>query len=209
MDYEQSTQPSQPEVIKTKQFNYKKYAIVCLVIALVTISLAGSYYLYSRRTQPVATQQAQEPYIDTNQLPNDFNRKLQDGPFTCPVDKSYCQAKDNFRDSALKITLRQTTSLVAAFDGEIEVFSKKAKTHGSPPYKQAILTNKDRGLKAYYYFNGEASVSGQIKEGARIGRATVRGLTDYNNYSFVFELMKVTSGYNTGNLTNFQIGDFK
>ncbi len=127
-----------------------------------------------------------------------FDQKLQAGPFTCPTVGKSCVTDGKY-----------TGSLLAAFDGQVtSIPSFHPKADGSKEeFILALLINKERGLQALYYFKGEGVSNGQIKEGEAIGEVSGQQLSFMDNNSFVFKLTRTTaSGEETVKLSK---KDFK
>ena len=127
-----------------------------------------------------------------------FDQKLQAGPFTCPTAAKSCATDGKY-----------TGPLFAAFDGQAtSIPSISPKADGSKEeFILVLLINKERGLQALYYFKGEGNSNGQVKEGEAIGEVSGQPLLFMDNNSFVFKLMRVTAnGEETAKLSK---KDFK
>lgn len=120
--------------------------------------------------------------------------ELQKGPYTCPSVTDFCtKSQDIFKvDKYIGFGSKIATNsaLVASFDGTISAVSS---TLGEEFNSETIITlyldDKNRGLRAVYYYNGDvAPESKEVKAGDEI--ATTGDIMKYYNTSLVFALIK-------------------
>lgn len=200
-----------PQVITSGEGKYKKLGLVIIVILLVlSVLVGGGYYISKNYSYLFTGKQVAAVYEDTNKLPEDFNKKGQDGPYSCPLPKQYCANKNYFKDAGLNVDASRSANVVAAFDGHLDIFTRFSEASESANYHEVVLFNKDRGLRAYYYYYGDVEEGiSEVKEGDKIGITARTSEKTHSGVSFTFELMKISSGFNTGNLVNFKPEDFR
>lgn len=125
----------------------------------------------------------------------DFPAKMQAGPFNCPTITEFCSRDGKYAGGMLSGTLSAGSPLIAAFDGTAQGLpSFSPKSDGSKEeYTLVLLTNKERGLNAMYYFKGTGIAFEQVKAGDAVGQTNGQTLSFMGNNSFVFKLNKVSS----------------
>lgn len=137
-----------------------------------------------------------------------YDQNLQKGPFTCPLILSYCQSA-NYKDNTFSTNVAGGSAVFASFSGLAEgLLSFHPNTDKTQEeYYMIVLTNKQRGLMAYYSLKGKAVGKKEVKEGEQIATSSGVPIKFKDNKSFVFELVKFSE---KGSIQSpLSKGDFK
>lgn len=137
-----------------------------------------------------------------------YNQDLQKGPFTCPLASSFCKSAD-YKENSFSANVAGGSAVFASFSGLAEgllsFHPNDNKTQEE--YYMIILSNKERGLMAYYSLKGKAVGKKEVKEGEQIATSSGVPIKFKDNKSFVFELVKFSE---KGSIQSpLSKGDFK
>lgn len=219
--YHKNMDPSVPTPQNEPFFlSFKKKSLSPIIIVFVLVIAGAGFALVYQYTdilsfktgQPPAEETASEEITFAPQIvpPSSFKQDAQKGPFTCPALPAFCQNSKNFQEKSLAGKLPADSKIFAAFGGEAEsILSVNPKEDGSKEeYTLLLLSNKERGLQAMYYFKGEGPKSKTVaSQGEAIGTSDGNPLEFMDNHSLVFRLIK--TGKEGGSLTNLSPADFK
>ncbi len=171
--------------------NFVAFLLVSMAIILVAAYSPQIITKLGLRQAKKAELVFAEPVIPRQ----DFPAKMQSGPFKCPTIAQFCTRDGKYSGGMLSGTLSSGSPLVAAFDGTAQGLpSFSPKTDGSKEeYTLVLLTNKERGLSAMYYYKGTGIAFENVKAGAAVGQTNGQTLNFMGNNSFVFKLSKVTA----------------
>lgn len=182
-------------------FAIKNIHVIFISLILLAFTLVIALILFStfsgKKNLPVSVLKKEKIiYAPKPTLPPGFDTSLQNGPFKCPVSLSFCQKKENYRPGLLSGNITNNSPIYAAFDGTLQVISiADPKATKSGISRVVVLTNLNRGLKAYYSFKGKPIVAKEAKEGTIIATSTGEKVSFYNT-SFAFEIVKL--GFTNG-----------
>ena len=190
---QQQTQPSSSQAGNTSHTS----KIITIVILLILLGVAAVVALLKSpqlmQKLPTTKQKPAMKVYTPPKLPANFNMSLQNGPYTCPLAAEQCKNANNYQNGWLFATVSSSTSLFAAFDGTFEAQSAVHPTlNKKEPFMLGVLTNSNRGLRAYYYYKAKAGPQAPktVKEGETVATSSAEALTFYNNKSFAFQLIK-------------------
>ncbi|MCL5411892.1 MAG: hypothetical protein M1150_04145 [Patescibacteria group bacterium] len=139
-----------------------------------------------------------------------YNKNLQNGPFSCPTIFSLCEKDGVYKNNSLSGKIGNGSPVFAAFEGEAEALSSThPKSDGTTEnFNLLILINKERGLQANYYFKGKATAKKTtVKESDNIGTVNGEPISFMENQSFVFKLIKTTQ--EGGKIASLSAQDFR
>jgi len=115
---------------------------------------------------------------------------LQQGPFKCPSSADFCATGSDINQGkyiGFGAKIASGSAIFASIDGDLTNLTSTL-TNGE---KMTVLyiDNKDRGLRASYFFQGNLSLDPKkVKSGDQI--ATVGGVLNSYNASLVFSITK-------------------
>lgn len=208
---QQQTQSSSPSKAGNVSHTSKLITIVILLVLLGVAAVAAlvkSPQLLQKLPQ-IKQKSAMKTYTPPK-LPPNFNMALQNGPYRCPLTGAVCKTVSNYQNGWLFATLSPFTPLFAAFDGTFEAQAAMHPTAtAKEPFTLGVLTNMQRGLRAYYYYKAKAGHerAKTVKEGETVATASADPLTFYNNKSFAFQLIKF--GTKSSSVASLSVDSFK
>lgn len=186
--------------------------VVILILAILLIAVVF-YYLQIKKTSPLTDNQsstttAKTKLVFASDLISPVQVKgTQTAVFSCPALPSFCSNNLNFKGQFMSGNLPANTLLFAAFDGDLtSLISYRTDENTKEQFTTLILTNKEKGLIAYYRFKGTGADSKTVKAGDSIGTANGQLLLFYNA-SLAFEVNRIATE-NSGILT-LKKEDFK
>lgn len=199
---------SLPEVYNDIDVNKKQrnriVIIVVVVISLVLLIGLG-FWAYKKGYLPRISKLTPSPssspelvFAPAPILPENFDKKLQDGPFSCPLLAAFCKVSSSYQGASFSAKFNSTRAVYAVFDGTAEGLTAN---HPLPDgdteqFVQVLLTNSRRGLQAYYSFKGSSAGKINVRAGDVIANASGNPLNFMGDSSLVFEMSKLDSdGY--------------
>lgn len=199
-------------VIKaTPTFKPKYYAFIALAILAILILAYFIYRTLNTKKPPVETPPQNRIIVAPSETsPANFNPKLQKGPYSCPLPKTFCK-NSAYEEGSMSAKLSATTIVLASFDGEFQPSQTSKLIPGSKNRYEdittGVLSNTERGLRAYYYLHGTTITQGQVKAGQTIATSSAKPLQSFLGNSFVFELLKLNAN-GSWTKTNLKPEDF-
>lgn len=173
----------------------KRNFVAFLIFSMLTI-LTAAYFPQILSKLGLGPKEPVELVFAQPVIPHkDFPAKMQSGPFVCPTVTGFCSRDGKYAGGMLSGTLSAGSPILAAFDGTAQgLASFSPKPDGSKEeYTLVLLTNKERGLSAMYYFKGTGIAFEEVKAGDAVGQTNGQTLSFMGNNSFVFKLNKVTA----------------
>lgn len=181
-------------------FIQKNKKILALVVAIAVIPIIASLLisrlpLLKQALRPPTTPPPSPPPVQIQppqSTPKDAS--LQKGPFTCPSKAEFCQKGGEILRNGQYVgfgtTISPNSPIIAAFDGQIDaVFSTLPAEYNNETIITLYLDNKERGLRAVYYYQGtKAPTAATVEAGEVID--TVGKVMSFYNASLVFTLIK-------------------
>lgn len=147
---------------------------------------------------PTASLKTSSTKVDQN-IPKEVTSQpnistVLDGQLPCPSIKEFClNGQDVIKNGAyagLGAKVASASAIYAVFDGDMTVVSSIYPPQLNREKIAAIyLDNKEKNLRAAYFFKGDAPVAKKVKAGEIIGK-TGGELVSYNNVSLLFQLIK-------------------
>lgn len=190
------------------KISISKIIILVLIILalLITVLIIRSIVINSRiPTTSKETTQSQSKYsfAPVPKLAESFDQTLQDLPITCPLNKSLCQDKNNFKNGLLVAKSSSASAILAAFSGDYEtLISYHPDGDKMEEFTTVILNNPERGMLGYYNFIGNAPKGpGTVKEGERIGISSGKLVPGYDA-TITFQLVRLGSEISLSNDLN-------
>jgi hypothetical protein len=185
---------------------------IVLTTSLV-LTLSAAFFILS---QPRILK---ENFVELQAASFPLPSEEQKGPFACPSLPSFCQnGTDISVDSSyigFGAKIEKGSPLIAAFDGEVSSrqikIAKSSKDTQTQDITMVLLTNKDKLLRAAYYFVGPLPENKTVKRGETIGNTEGEPMPLYQNSSLVFVLTRndtVMSVPLGGELVRLNRGDF-
>lgn len=116
---------------------------------------------------------------------------LQTGPFRCPSQQDFCLiGKDVIKEGVYVgwgAAVPINYPVIAAFDGDVS--SAVVTLPNKEEFTTLYLDNKERQLRATYYFKGEPPENERVSEGKYLG-SVGEPIAFYDNMSLIFSLTK-------------------
>ncbi len=119
--------------------------------------------------------------------------------FTCPISSKLCKNNQIYGKGELQTKLASGSSLLASFDGEIQLLESAHQENGEiKSFSTIIIKNLKKGLLAYYDFNGTANLESEtVTEGVAIAKTDGKPLLGNNQTNFVFRIIRLDKDNNT------------
>lgn len=171
--------------------------IIITVIVLCLASVLALYFYYKPKPLKqtiIPTDQSKLVFAQKLTASESFNPNLQTTLYDCPI-ASICQSDISFKNGSIQTNIAKGTKIYAAFDGNVE--NMLSSTPTNEQFKSILLTNLDKGLAGYYYYNGESVKSGQVLQGEVIATSSGQPIKVFDNHSFILQLIKLGKENNT------------
>lgn len=187
----ESIPESHPSKQRPRTVFPKRLIGILITIVVVSIILLSLFLMQKKQQTPKPQTTVLAPSIAPS-----FDKKLQDGPFTCPTISSFCQTAAHFQETALIGSVSANTKIYAAFDGEVQSFIENYPPITPNPTivpetaTLIILSNTKRGLRATYRFQGGVIPKTQVKEGEVLATAYGTGISSTNKNGFEFQILR-------------------
>lgn len=218
-------QPAPPKPIPsviTSPSHQKTWLIISalIIVILMAVSIIIIGKLVNKNSSPISKKLTDAKIIPAtaNNLPSDFNPRLQEGPYTCPTLPKYCQ-DPKYLNFGIRIKDPVNLPIVAAFDGDLITSPLRLNSTDPDPASSSAngnnnllyinLVNRKIGLSASYYFYGSPPKINKISAGQTISTSQGLKMNLFGNNTFIFELTKIGIGQSLATKVNLSPKDFK
>lgn len=174
--------------------------IIILIVTFLTIA-GVAYYFYAPKLTEQKSSKPNLVFAQNHAVSQTASSKTES--YFCPIDSVFCKDKDSFKNNMLQAKLDKGADIYAAFDGDAE--SLQSFTPSNQEYKTLIITNSEKGLIGYYYFNAGSAKSGKVARGEVLGKSA-EPIAIFDGSSFAFQLIKM--GVEKGTAVELSLKEF-
>ncbi len=184
------------------------FVFLIIGIPVFTYKFGNLLTMFGSKTSKTTPTNSQKPIQIQAPKVSPKPVSLQQGPFTCPSTPDFCKSGADINQNGKYIgfgaKIATGSAIYASFDGDLTGLSSTL------PNKEKMIVlyidNKDRGLRASYFFQGDKTPEPKVvKAGNQIG--TTGSVSSLYNASLVFSITK--NDPVNGDKIKLKLTDFK